>query len=96
MIFKATPENNKNIEYRVDVTMRDTTLEYDVTIKNSAAEPQTITMGCVPHTDAAACKITKMKGFKTNTGTAVETGSWAVPVGKFKETEFYVLIEGPK
>ena len=96
MIFKATPEDNKNIEYRVDVTMRDSTLEYDVTIKNSAATAQTISMACVPHTDAAVTKITKMTGFKTNTGTSVETGSWDVPVGKFKETAFYVLVEGPK
>jgi len=61
MIFKATPGTNANIEYRVDVTMREDTLEYDVVIKNTAAEPQNISIGVFPNVDAS-CKITKMKG----------------------------------
>jgi len=37
MIFKCTPESNKELEYRCDVTMREDSLEYDITIKNSGA-----------------------------------------------------------
>jgi len=37
-------------------------------------------------------QVTKKTGFKENTDTSVTTGKWTVPVGKFKETEFFVKI----
>ena len=92
MIFKANPADYKGLEYRVDVTMRDTCLEYDVTIKNSEPNPIKIQMTLTPGIQGSA-KITSMKGFTEKTDKSVGTSSWEVPVGKFKETEFYMKID---
>ena len=97
MIFKCNPTDMPDIEYRVDVTMRDTVLEYDVIIKNAGAATKNIKMELAPNTDAGVCKITKKTGYTTQNGDAsVGTAAWDVPVGKLKETAFYVKIDGPK
>ena len=38
-------------------------------------------------------EVTGKKGYKTGDDKSISTGTWSVPVGKFKETEFYVKIE---
>ena len=91
MIFKAIAEDNKDIEYRVDVTMRENSLEYDVVIKNAGATAHNVDIGLVFNLNGA--KVTGKKGYKTGDDKSVSTGTWSVPVGKFKETEFYVKIE---
>jgi hypothetical protein len=92
MIFKAFPDDIKGLEYRVDVTMREDSLEYDVTVKNANAEPIKVQMTLTPHHDGAA-KILGMKGFTEKVGEeSVATPTWDVPVGKFKETAFYVKV----
>jgi hypothetical protein len=91
MIFKAIVEDSPAIEYRADVTLREASLEYDITIKNAAAETKKVNFGL--SVNVSGVKVTKIKGFKSNTDTTVETGDWEIPVGKFKETEFYVEIK---
>jgi hypothetical protein len=82
----------KDLEYRVDVTMREASLEYDVVIKNLGATPIKIQMTLTPH--LAGAKITAMKGYTEKVGeTGVATPAWDVAVGKFKETEFYAKME---
>lgn len=93
MIFKCFPDNIKGLEYRVDVTMREDTLEYDVTVKNSESSPIRVQMTLTPHITGSA-RISGMKGFTEKVGSeSVATSSWDVPVGKFKETGFYVKID---
>lgn len=93
MIFKVFPDDMKDLEYRVDVTMRETSLEYDVVIMNKGASPINIKMDLTPSI-ANGAKISSMKGFTEKVGeTGVATPAWDVPVGKFKETAFYVKID---
>ena len=93
MIFKCFPENIKGLEYRVDVTMREDTLEYDVTVKNYESDPLRIQMTLTPHITGSA-RISGMKGFTEKVGDeSVATSAWDVPVGKFKETGFYMKVD---
>ena len=92
MIFKCIPDDNKDLEYRADVTMREDSLEYDITMKNFAAAPQDIVNSLKFNIDPSV-KVTKKTGFKESTDTSVSTGKWSIPVGKFKETEFFVQIK---
>jgi hypothetical protein len=92
MIFKTNPTDMPNIEYRCDVTMREDSLEYDITIKNAGADSPKIKIGLDLHIDGSV-KVTKKTGYTESTDKSVTTGEWAVPVGKFKETEFYTLIK---
>ena len=96
MIFKNTETGTEGIEYRCDVTMRADSLEYDIVIKNGAADAKSIAMALAFNIDAAAAakgaKVVAKKGYTAGTDTGVSTGTWSVPVGKFKETEFYVKI----
>lgn len=90
MIFKAASETYPAIEYRADVTLRADCLEYDITIKNSGAESITVDLGLDFKLNGA--KVVAIKGYTGNTDTSVSLNSWAIPVGKFKETCFYAKI----
>jgi len=96
MIFKTAPEVDKEVEYRCDVTMRADCLEYDITIKNSGAAEKNVAIGLnfdiSAEGKAKGYKVTAKKGYTEETATSVATGKWNVPVGKFKETSFYVKI----
>jgi len=154
MIFKCTDGKGcADLEYRVDVTMRENCLEYDVVIKNAAAEAKSVSMAIFPHISAAAAAkraaIVKMTGetnlfspyslfkhrspplssfdiknhnsppsltpsalpplshsfpphfilhlgYTEKAADSVKTGTWSVPVGKFKETAFYMKIDSTK
>ena len=89
MIFKVH-DAGQGIEYRVDVTMRADCLEYDVVIKSAASTPIDVEMGLKFNLKGA--KVTAKKGYTEMTDNSVATKKWAVPVGKFKETEFYCKI----
>ena len=92
MIYKVTPEGT-DIEYRVDVTLRDTTLEYDVIVKNLGAAAVDVSCGIKLDGLANGAKISTVKGYTNKAEKAVSTAKWSVPVGKFKETAFYVKID---
>jgi len=96
MIFKSNPESDKEIEYRVDVTLREASLEYDVIIKNSGSSTKDVSIGIdmdiSAEGKAKGYKVTAKKGYTIATDYSVSTPVWTVPVGKFKETEFYVKI----
>ena len=96
MIFKNTETGTEGIEYRCDVTMRADSLEYDIVIKNGAADAKSIAMALAFNIDPAAAakgaKVVAKKGYTAGTDSSVSTATWSVPVGKFKETEFYVKI----
>jgi hypothetical protein len=59
MIFKAFPEDDATLEYRCDVTMRENSLEYDVTIKNAADSPKKISIGLKFNVDGSV-KVTPL------------------------------------
>jgi len=94
MIFKTEPgpEGYENIEYRIDATLRDDCLEYDVIIKNlgdKAYDVQTgLSIELTPEGEKAGYKVTKTSGYTDGTN----TGTINIPVGKFKETTFYAKI----
>lgn len=96
MIFKNIETGIDGLEYRCDVTMRADSLEYDIVIKNAANDAKSVSMALSFNIDAAAAskgaKVVAKKGYTEGTDKSVATGTWAVPVGKFKETEFYVKI----
>jgi len=96
MIFKSTPEDDKEVEYRVDVTLREDCIEYDVTIKNFGASTKDIAIGLEfdvsAEGKAKGYKVTAKKGYTESTDYSVATSKWTVPVGKFKETNFYTKI----
>jgi hypothetical protein len=93
MIFKATPDGMPDIEYRVDVTMREDSLEYDVILKNFGDSP----VNCGAGVDirisaagqAAGYKVQKVSGYD---GLDCKAPRVTLPVGKFVETAFYFLI----
>lgn len=95
MIFKLNPEGYADIEYRVDVTLRADSLEYDVILKNAGATPVDAAIG-IKFNLANGAKISAKKGYTEQTDNSVSTGKWAIPVGKYKETAFYVKIDAPK
>jgi hypothetical protein len=76
--------------------MRADCLEYDIVIKNATPDAVSVSMGLAFNIEAAAAakgaKVVAKKGYTEQTDSSVATGSWPVPVGKFKETEFYVKI----
>ena len=83
-----------DFEYRVDVTMREKSLEYDVIVMNKAGSVKNIKMNLSPNHDTGAAAITAMKGYTAKVGeTGVETPAWDVPVAKLKEHAFYVKVE---
>lgn len=90
MIFKTSVEDAPEIEYRCDVTLRPESIEYDITIKNGGAATKDVVQGLALKLQNGA-KVTAIKGFKTSTDTSSEV-AWTIPVGKFKETEFYLKI----
>jgi len=94
MIYKLSPEGLPDIEYRVDVTLREASLEYDVIVMNKGAAPLDVSCGIKLNLNPAA-KVSSVKGYTTTTDKAVSTGKWSVPVGKFKETKFYIKIDAP-
>ena len=98
MIFKNIETGVEGLEYRCDVTMRADCLEYDIVIKN-AGDAKSVSMALAFNIDAAAAakgaKVVAKKGYTEGTDSSVATGTWSVPVGKFKETEFYVKISAP-
>jgi hypothetical protein len=89
MIFKVEDAGD-GIEYRCDVTMREDSLEYDITIINLSPNAKEVTQGLQFALNGA--KVTSKKGFTEQTDNSVSTGKWTIPVGKFKETSFYVKI----
>ena len=91
MIFKCTPEGMKDVEYRCDVTMREDSLEYDVTLINAGKAPVPVSIGL--NFNIKGAKVEGMKGYTTKTDSSVATGKWDIPAGKFKETAFYALIK---
>jgi hypothetical protein len=90
MIFKTNPTDLPSIEYRVDVTLRETSLEYDVVIINTGATSPEISIGLSLNLSGA--KVVQVKGYKEFTETSAKTPTWSVPIGKFKETAFYAKI----
>jgi hypothetical protein len=95
MIFKCNPEGMEDIEYRVDVTMRADSLEYDVIIKNAGDKAYDISTGLnVYLSDAAKSQGYKVSGtgYSDVSDTALATGTINIPVGKFKETSFYMKV----
>lgn len=100
MIFKNIETGIEGLEYRCDVTMRADSLEYDIVIKNAASDAKSVSMSLSFNIDAAAAAkgaaIVAKKGYTDETVSSVSTGTWSVPVGKFKETEFYVKISSTK
>ena len=83
------------VEYRVDVTMREDSLEYDVILKNSDFREYEASVGLLINlTDEAKTKGYKITGSSGYTSTSEEALSAAVniPEGKFKETTFYMKI----
>ena len=90
MIFKVFPENEgfDGLEYRIDVTMREDSLEYDVTIKNTGDAPIPLEVVINPHFTSR--KLTATKGLMKELidgGAAATSGKWDVPKSKFGETE---------
>ena len=91
MIFKTFPTagNTEGMEYRCDVTMRENSLEYDLTIKNANAEKIPVDIKVDPH--FVSRKIVATKGcMKETDGKTASSGKWDVPTGKFAETEGYL------
>ena len=88
MIFKVFPENEglEGLEYRIDVTMRENDLEYDMTIKNTGAAAINLDVEVNPH--LASRKIQKVKGIvKETDGTVAKTGPMDIKASKFGEIE---------
>jgi len=101
MIFKigelegGASDSMPGVEYRVDVTMREDSLEYDVILKNSDFREYEASVGLLINlTDEAKAKGYKITGSSGYTSTSEEALSAAVniPEGKFKETTFYMKI----
>ena len=90
MIYKLEPDDVKDVEYRVDITLREGTLEYDVIVKNFRDSPVDCSNGILFNTDA---KVVEYKGYTEGSDTEVKTGAWSAPVGKFKENTFYVKLQ---
>lgn len=100
MIFKigalegGAVDSMPGVEYRVDVTMREDSLEYDVILKNADAVAYDGDVGLMINLSDEAKKL----GYKvTGTGyTSISDESASakvnVPVGKFKETSFYLKV----
>lgn len=97
MIFKA---HDDGIEYRVDVTLRENCLEYDVVIINEKPEAKDVSMALKlnisPDAASKGAKIVAKKGYTESTDNTASTGKWTVPVGKFKETKFYIKVDSTK
>jgi len=91
MIFKCNPPDMPELEYRVDVTMRADTLEYDVILINTAGSVKKLEPWL--KVSAAGPKIAEIKGYATQDGVTAKARSYDAPVGKFKETAFYALIK---
>jgi hypothetical protein len=94
MIFKANPSGDlEGIEYRVDVTMRAESLEYDIILKNAADKAFDVACGIEVNLSeagkAAGYKVTKQTGYKDE---GLKSGAVNLPVGKFKETTYYFMI----
>lgn len=90
MIFKTFPTagGTEGMEYRVDVTMRENTLEYDFTIKNANKAVIPVEIKVDPH--FVSRKIVATKGLiKETDGVTATSGKWDVPTGQFSETEGY-------
>jgi hypothetical protein len=88
MIFKSFPTlpGCEGLEYRVDVTMREDSLEYDLTIKNSSPNKIPVDIEVNPH--LVTQTIVRTKGLiKETDGVTAKSGTWEVPTGKFTETE---------
>lgn len=92
MIFKSELGDQ---EYRIDVTLRADSLEYDVLFKNFAAEPvpieNALEISLTEAAIAAGYKITEVKGYVKESETKVVMKT-TLPVGKFKETNAYMKI----
>jgi hypothetical protein len=92
MIYKAHVDD---IEYRVDVTMREDTLEYDVVLLNLGSTTKEVQAGlAIRLTDEAkkeGYKVTA-KGYIHVSEDAVSTDKITLPVGQFIETPFYMKI----
>jgi hypothetical protein len=95
MIFKCNPEGQEDIEYRIDVTMRADSLEYDVIIKNAGASEFNVSTGLLINLSDEAKSLgykVSATGYTDVSDDAVATGDITIPVGKFKETSFYMKI----
>merc|ERR1719231_1633272 len=91
MIFKTEPgpEGYEDIEYRIDATMRDDSLEYDVIIKNLGDQSFRYfnRIEYRTYTRRRESWLQSYKDLRYTDGT--NTGTINIPVGKFKETTFY-------
>ena len=95
MIYKCEPNGLPDIEYRIDVTMREDSLEYDVIIKNAGSSTYDISTGLLINlTDEAKAAGYKVSGtgYTDVSDSEVKTGTVTIPVGKFKETSFYMKV----
>lgn len=99
MIFKCSPKDGDldiNAEFRVDVTMREDSLEYDVIVMNLDSKPLDNISTGIKFKLQNGAKLSKVTGYKNKSDTEVSTGKWSAPVGKFKEHAFYVKFDAPK
>ena len=90
MIFKCNPEDMPEVEYRVDVTMRADSLEYDVILINTAGAVKKLEPWLKVNGDGS--KITEIKGYTSQDGNIAKGAAFDAPVGKFKETKFYAKV----
>jgi hypothetical protein len=91
MIFKIEDVPGfHGVEYRTDVTMRSDCLEYDVVIKNAGDKEHTVSIALELGLNKA--KVVSKKGYTAITDNGATTATWKIPVGKLKETEFYIKI----
>jgi len=93
MIYKLLPDDKPDVEYRVDVTLRESSLEYDVIIKNLGDSAFDCTNSISLSGLQNGAKISEKKGYTEGDDKSVSTGSWNVATGKFKENAFYVKID---
>jgi hypothetical protein len=92
MIFKSELGDQ---EYRIDVTLREDSIEYDVLFKNFADSEfpieNALEISLTSAAKSAGYKITKVEGYTQVSDTKVVMKT-RLPVGKFKETNAYMKI----
>ena len=91
MIFKCNPPDMPELEYRVDVTMRADSLEYDVILINTAGAVKKLEPWLKVNGDGS--KISEIKGYTSQDGQIAKGAAFDAPVGKFKETKFFAQVK---
>lgn len=90
MIFKCAPEGfPEGLEYRIDVTMREDSLEYDIGIINQSSDAIKLNIEVKPALETA--KITKTTGMTTDGTTASVEQEFKA--SRFGQTDFFFHAE---